>query len=345
MKRIICITISLMMMVVICGCGKQSEAPTIVNSFSENNDISNESSNLQTHGASVPKKMCGDNAYWDFQSGILTISGSGDLYDYYVSLDPNSVQTSWISDIPWFEVKHEITEVVIGSGITGIGDNSFRGCYSMQTVSMPDSLQSIGEYAFAGCFSVEAIIVPDSVQTIGERAFWNSGIKKLVLGSGVENCGALICLDCSNLESVTFKEGIKSIGEKAFYDCSNISKIELPDGLKHIGEAAFCQCSSVREIVIGQGLTEIPANLFDSCKSETLVIPEGVTSIGIGVFYGNKTLTSVTLPSTLTSIGKYAFTQCGNLKDVDFNGTKEQWQAIRKDKGNDCLTKASIHFN
>ena len=345
MKKTVIFVILISIVVTMSSCGGTRETTNPVNVTQGNNESvapSNFSEDSKTNTFS--EKKCGNNAYWDYNNGQLTITGSGDIYDFYVELDPNSVQTSWISDMPWFDVKRDIKQITVSDGITKIGTNSFRGCYSAQIITMPESLVSIGEMAFAGCLSLETIVIPDSVKTLGERAFWNCGVKNLVLGSGIEKCGKIICKDCDNLTTLTLKEGIKEIGEEAFKGCSGISRIELPNGLKNVGEAAFSDCSGVREIIIGSGLTKIPAHLFSGCRSETLVIPEGVTSIGIGAFYGNKTVTSITLPSTLTSISKWAFTQCDKLKDVYFNGTQEQWRAITKEKGNEPLTKANIHY-
>ena len=214
-------------------------------------------------------------------------------------------------DAPWEDVKEEITSVVIESGVTSIGDCAFYVCSGLESVSLPSTLTSIGDCAFQCCFNLTDIEIPEGVTTIGDCAF----------------------MQCSSLESIVIPEGVTYLGSEAFGFCFNLVYVSLPSTLEHIESSTFNLCYSI----------------------ENIEIPEGVTSIGWGAFAREymtgeisddpTSLTSISLPSTLTSISKYAFYSCGNLTDIYYAGTEEQWNEISIEEYNDPLLNATIHYS
>ena len=123
----------------------------------------------------------------------------------------------------------------------------------------------------------------------------------------------------SKLTSITIPENITSIGRCAFSGCDGLKSITIPDSVTSIGSAAFENCS---------GLTSI-------------VIPDSVTSIDHWAFQYCTGLTSATIGNGVKSISRYAFWDCASLKDIYFNGTKDQWNVIKKiDSG---IKNCTIH--
>lgn len=123
----------------------------------------------------------------------------------------------------------------------------------------------------------------------------------------------------SKLTSITIPENITSIGRCAFSGCDGLTNITIPDSVTSIGSAAFENCS---------GLTSI-------------VIPDSVTSIDHWTFQYCTGLTSATIGNGVKSISRYAFWDCASLKDIYFNGTKDQWNVIKKiDSG---IKNCTIH--
>ena len=150
-------------------------------------------------------------------------------------------------------------------------------------------------------------------------------IQRVEIGSGVTSIGSYAFQDCSSLTGITIPESVTSIGYDAFYYCSSLTSITIPESVTSIGQEAFSGCSGLKTAgPIGGGYdyefgwTEsIPANAFYSCKSLTSVtIPEGVTSIGIWAFQYCSSLTSITIPESVTSIGQEAFSGCSSLTSV-----------------------------
>ncbi|MDE7382463.1 MAG: leucine-rich repeat domain-containing protein, partial [Treponemataceae bacterium] len=103
----------------------------------------------------------------------------------------------------------------------------------------------------------------------------------------------------------------------------------IPDGVTGIGSSALSRCTNLESVTIPGSVTYIGKEAFDGCTNLTSVtIDDGATSIGESAFYNCENLTSVTIPASVTSIGWKAFLECTNLSEIQFNGTKEQWNAI-----------------
>ena len=141
----------------------------------------------------IASGSCGDNASWTLDSeGTFTVSGSGKMTDF--TFDDVS---------PWEEYIGEIQSVVIGKGITHVGDRSFSNADAIKTVSLPSSLTGIGLLAFSNCTSLTGIDIPANVTFIGTNAFY--------------------C--CTSMTEVTLGGKLKSVSEYAFYVCNAVTDV------------------------------------------------------------------------------------------------------------------------
>ena len=139
---------------------------------------------------------CGPNLKWHLMDdGVLTISGIGKMDNYLYSV------------APWY--YRDVKQIIIGDGVTTIGQAAFRNRGSLTSVTIPNSVTTIGVYAFSGCSSLTSVTIPNSVTTIGESAF----------------------NQCSSLISVTIPNSVTTIGDNAFNGCSSLTSVNIPNSV------------------------------------------------------------------------------------------------------------------
>ena len=242
-----------------------------------------------------------------------------------------------------------------------IGENAFSGNTSIISIEIPNSVTSIGEKTFYDCSGLKSIEIPSSVTSIGVDAFYRcSGLKSIEIPSSVTSIGEDAFYGCFGLTSIIIGNGVTSIGLNAFYGCYNIktvinfSRLSISKSSSNNGYVAYYADNVINApngsiegdfvfSVVGEknilteylgygGALTLPAdyrgedyvigeNAFSGNTSITSVeIPSSVTSIGDSAFEGCSGLTSIKIPSSVTSIGNSAFYDCVNLKTV-INGS------------------------
>lgn len=255
------------------------------------------------------------------ETGVLNVSGAGDMDDYS------------LANYSPFMNHTEIKSVVIGSGITRIGEDAFYECTNLSDLTISDTVTNIGTEAFYKCGSLTSITIPGSVIRIGESAFDGTGYYNTdgnwennalyignVLIAGGRNGKYIIdnYVYSGEVEGVyAVKPGTRLIADWAFYQCKKLTGITLPAGLKGMGSGVFWGCSSLTEAVIPEGVTSIPDNCFLNCTSlQSVTIPNGVTFIGYGAFKKCSALTGVLLPDSLTALDGFVFEGCIGISSM-----------------------------
>ena len=221
-----------------------------------------------------------------------------------------------------------LTSVTIPNSVTSIGNYAFYGCSGLTSVTIPNSVTSIGEDTFSGCSGLTSVTIPNSVTSIGNYAFYGcSGLTSIAVESenskydSREDCNAIIETAKNTLisgcKTTVIPNSVTSIGDWAFRGCTGLTSVIIPNSVTSIGEAAFRDCSGLTSVTIPNSVTSIGKSAFSGCSGLTSVtIPNSVTSIGNYAFYGCSGLTSVTIPNSVTSIGEDAFSGCSGLTSI-----------------------------
>ena len=197
--------------------------------------------------------------------------------------------------------------------VVGIDYGAFRGCNSVTSIILPNSITFIHSNAFTDCSNFTNINVPEKITLIEEGLFEGcSNLANINLPKNVTAIGADAFADCSNLANINIPKNVTTIGEGAFYGCNALTSVSIPSSVESIGKRAFVYCINLEKIEVEDGNT-----IYYSENNCLIVKDYNVLILGCK---------NSIIPETVTRIEDYAF----NCSEVTFNGTMEQWNAITK---------------
>jgi len=216
-----------------------------------------------------------------------------------------------------------LEEVTFPSNIKTIDESTFRGCTKLKTINFSDGLEEIASYAFYKCPSIESVVIPDSVTSIGKGAFYDcTSLTDITLSKNLTYMGE------GAFNSTAVANAAQSSGEKQFYvgkwlvtnfDTTGES-VEIKDDTIGIASYAFTQ-SKLFSVVIPASVKYV--NNYAFYKNENLVAAEFLATeyIGYGAMYKCSKLQIVTLGEGLKEISTWAFGNCSALTDVNIPST------------------------
>ena len=261
---------------------------------------------------------------------------------------PNSVTTIGQSA---FSSCLGLTSVNIGNSVTTIEQSAFQECSSLTSINIPNSVTTIGQSAFYGCKNLTSVSLSNGLTSVGGYAFYGcNGLASVSIPKGVTSIQEWTFYGCRNLTSISIPNSVTSIGDNAFGGCNSLTSVTIPNNVTRIGGCAFSGCSSLTSVTIPKSVTNISPSAFISCELESIVvasgntiydsrnqcnaiietatntlitgcngttIPSSVTSIGDYAFSSCHGLTSITIPNSVTSIGEHAFESCSGLTSIN----------------------------
>lgn len=234
-----------------------------------------------------------------------------------------------------------LKSIIIPSSVTSIANGTFFGCRALKSVAIPSSVTSIGVRAFFKCETLRNITIPSSVTSIGDEAFSScSGMRSINVDEDNPNytcmSGVLYNNDKTSLIICPGKKtghfvvpsSVISISDMAF-SCGALRKVTIPSSVESIGSMAFSNCDRLKRIEVDESnpnystlsgvlynkqLTDLIA--YPSGKAGYFIIPSTVTSIGNWAFSHCHKLKEIIIPSSLTFIGEWAFIHCSDLERI-----------------------------
>ena len=278
----------------------------------------------------VESGTCGTDLTWTLDSEkVLTISGSGVMYDYEQK------------GAPWYSSRADrVNTINIEDGVTSIGSWAFYGLRP-QEVNISDTVKRIGHNTFYECQSLQTITLPDSIETIGVNAFYNCALKDFSLPPNLTYVGSRAFYGDS-ADELIIPGTLQTIGDRAFEGC-RVKRVVIEEGVRRIGDCVFSNCTSLQQITIPDTVTYIGSSSFENCTSlGRIEIPGAITEIRGYAFNNCTSLTSIVIPGTVTWIQDNAFYGCQSLEFIVFRGEEEQWNAVTVYDGNSVIDEASV---
>lgn len=284
---------------------------------------------------------------------------SNDAFAYCSSLEsiyiPEGVEKIGSSA---FQGCTSLKRISFGGGVTEIWGSAFQGCTSLETVTLPDSVEVIGQSVFAHCDNLKTVDLGNASE-LGDSAFYYcENLTSVILPRRLKVLEYSTFERCTNLEKITLPSSVttienrafayctgmksfdasnsslESIGQEAFRTCSSLTELSLPKSTNSIGPGAFFKCTSLPRIDVdpqNQYFASDDSGVLYSKDYTTLIfvptdlsgvytVPNTVTAIRTGAFYGCEKLTGLNLSENLTDLGEYAFIYCNGLTEITIPG-------------------------
>ncbi len=255
-----------------------------------------------------------------------------------------------------FESDYHLKSVTLPQGIASIGNYAFSYCSALRSINIPESVTSIGGRAFSQCSSITSIVLPEGITTIQWGTFeYCSALVSITIPSSVTSIGSSAFERCRSLTDIHIPQGVTQIGSRAFLECYSLTRITLPEGLVGIESNTFYYCSKLSEINIPDSVTYIDSNAFYACKKLVQVednvtyvdncaisfqhgvidvaLREDTVGIASAAFETPGVLERLTIPNSVKHIGERVVCSTDRLKEIVFDGTEEEWDAIHKEEG------------
>ncbi len=262
-------------------------------------------------------------------------SGMGTSYRYeYRLCDTNYSSSNWDgisstktqicgNNFAGAFIKTGFEKIILPKNNSSIGERAFENCANLKEVVLSGKEKYIGQRAFFRCTALEKINMPESVDSISDDAFHDTKSLKQIDLSNVGIFGGDTGLRYyysfpydsqshgifrnSGITEIKLSDKCSTIAKNCFYGCSEVITIDIPGSIKKIPDQAFSRITSLSTLTLHEGIEEIGRSNFGSSQLTTVALPSTLTTLGSSVFGGSKKLTDVVLPPSLLRIGEDAF--------------------------------------
>ena len=231
-----------------------------------------------------------ENTHFASKDGIVYSKDFTTLYKAPAQTRLSTVdiadETTTISDYAFYRAIN-VSKINVSENLTTIGDYAFYLANGLRNIDLENAkVTSIGRNAFKNCNSLTSLDLGDYLTEVGEYAFSQCGVRSFTIPGTLKHISTRAFYETRDCTSVVIEEGVESCGNEAFQSV-NMSKLVLPSTFREIGDNAFYLCNSLVDLTLNEGLL----------------------TIGDGGFHNCVQLTNVNIPSTVSYIGKSAFSR------------------------------------
>ena len=264
---------------------------------------------------------------------------------YYTSTDGKIINPKYADKFGATIVKNTYENgqgvILFDKPVKTIGESAFQNCYTLKTITIPNSVTNIYASAFRYCTSLTSIVIPESVTSFGDgTSLYNgwyifsgcSSLESVDLQCKIEIIPAYTFEECSALKSIVIPETVREIHGFAFLRCTSLTSVTLPKSIKRSTYSCFSGCTAIENLYFMGDLADwctiefvtqtcnplyYAKNFYISKRKLTeITIPNTIDSIRAYTFINYQDLNTVTIPHSVQSIGEKAFAGCSNLYDV-----------------------------
>lgn len=244
--------------------------------------------------------------------GTITFTGTGEIEERF-----GSAGYAWIQ-YEWTPYRDQIRRVVIGEGITGVGDDAFYECKNLTEVVLPESMMFIRDHAFFHCENLKSIDLPTTNPLyINEYTFGGTGLTEIYLPDNVGDVGKYAFTQCKSLTKARLSNNqFEMLREHVFSNCTSLNEIDFGTSINRINDFALYN-TGLETLVIPDTITFLGDHALSSCNYLTeLDLGDGMAILDNSAVQGCKALKKVTVGTALYSIHRHAFKDCTAIEEL-----------------------------
>ena len=258
-----------------------------------------------------------ENFYQDVDGSLYTKNNELVLCDS--KLDGEFVVKDGVKVLSYaFSGCDLLTKITFNSEITEVPANLLYGANNVKEVVLPSTVTVIADNAFKDMTALETVNLPSNLEYLGSNAFQNTHLLSVTLPLSLEVINKGTFENCEYLETVTFtgeNSILETIDESAFSGCSSLSSVTIPSTVKTINDNAFYK-TGLLSVNVPKSVSKLGNSVFAESKLEKVVFEDGCKASGYATFDQCESLTSVTLPESLTMLDSFLFRGCTKLEGV-----------------------------
>lgn len=261
----------------------------------------------------------------------LPMAEWGTINDLTITGPIGSADIAFLSNVAKATNNLKVLNLSGATEILEIKKGAFSGIKSIESISLPGSLNTISEKAFMDCTNLSTITFNEGLTTINDRAFCNDSLLTSITFPTTLGDLNVTALDgCDNLQEIKVTPGnqVYSSISGVLYTMDNPTIVKypvargdeeftIPDGTTIIGDNAFANCKLLKSVEMPASIKSIGKNAFANCQGFTnIMVGEGVTSIADFAFMGCVNIVGVAFPRSLKTIGDGIFSKCCNISSI-----------------------------